>query len=171
MTASNSNHTNRPCDLERDKTLSAPMSQSEILICHRFLIGSRGSVSAASRSGLLSWNTRHSEEKKPDFPLSLVKSLIRLGDVRLKHWSIGFCSSTTARKMCFSSSSFSSSSTDCSCVCHTKQSMESSFHHCHMAPCVILLWSMGVNGGWWWLVSVAASRGVWNVRLFPLNLI
>lgn len=65
MTASNSNHTNRPCDLERDKTLSAPMSQSEILICHRFLIGSRGSVSAASRSGLLSWNTRHSEEKKP----------------------------------------------------------------------------------------------------------
>lgn len=46
-----------------------------------------------------------------------------------------------------------------------------SFFRRHMAFDVILGQSTDRNGGWWWLMSVSVSPGVWNARLFPLNLI
>lgn len=55
----------------------------------------------------------------------------------------------------------------CSRVSHSKQSIDSSCLHGHMAFCVILGWSTEMNGGWWWLVSTSASPGVWNVKCFP----
>lgn len=167
-----SNRTNTPCDLEQDKTLRPCMTLIEILICHWGWLNSTGSMQLrqvhACYPGIPEITGEHwGVFVCCEIMLSFVRSsIIPLLGRRMKHWCINLGSSTTARKMCFPSSR------DCSSVSHAEQSIDSSFVHHHMAFCVILGRSTEMNGGWsWWLVSTSAPPGVWNSRLFPLNLI